>query len=667
MLVGEPPFPGGSAQAVLARILTGEPTPPSRVRKSVPANVDAVVMRGLEKLPADRFPDAREMVRALRAEGYRHGPGATEGGAGGGPSALRTFVPWGVAAVFAVVAAAGWLSRGSPPVAADPIRVAVPLEAGAEIPLGPLLRLGNDALTFDVSPDGRTLIHMGWDGETVRLYRRSLGSYESVPLPGTEGGLDPFLSPDGRWVGFLSAGSLWKVPVDRGEPQRLADAPNALGGFWDADDRIWFSSEEGSRLTSISAQGGETTVHETRDQGLIAPSPLPDGGVVVASGNPTNVAVWTEESGSRRLTPGAGPQILPSGYITFIRGRTLYAAAFDLDALELTTPAVPLLEGVRSSGWYAAYRISDDGTLYYVPGANASVVSPALVDRHGTADTLPMPPAEYGHLAISPDLTRIATYEVSNGFELSIFDVESGRAQRIDQASFISQAIWSRTGDRIAYGRRADPDEPYELVVRSPGSTRETVLVTSEHSIFPADWTPGDSVIIYGASSTDLGLQTFQVPISQGAQPEPLLVESSNDWGGVLSPDGRWMAYTSDRDGTYEVYVAPYPPRADEGAVKISAHPGSEEPHWSSDGEAVGYRSGGRWWWVPLSFGGTVTPGEPELMAEGSFVNVPGKSWDLLPDGRLLVGDAPRERTSNVIHMIPNFVAEIEARLAGGS
>jgi serine/threonine-protein kinase len=660
MLVGDPPFPGTSAQAVLARILTGEPEPPSNARKSVPPHIDAVVMRGLEKLPADRFPDAREMARALRSETYRYDTGPSRGA-----SAMRSsLLPWGMTAVFALAAAAAWLSPDATTAPVEPLRVAIPLE-DTPIPLGQLLRLGLDGMPFDVSPDGRTLVHMGWDGTDFRLYRRSLDRYESEALPGTEGGYDPFLSLDGQWVAYFSDGGLWKVPIAGGEPQRLANAPNPTGGLWRADGRIWFGDMEGNRLSSVPEEGG-TPREEFREEGFAFPEHLPDGsGVVSSAANRVWMSIWTPETGLTYSVPHARrPYVLETGHVTFVRGRTLYAARFDLETLELTTTPVPVLEGIRAGGWTAGYRISESGDLFFVPGANADVVVPVLVDGDGVADTLALPPAAYGHLAISPDLGRIATYVTANENEVSVFDLGSGRAQLIDRAPEVHQSIWSRAGDRIAYGRRASADGLWELIVRDPTSTDETVLYTSQAFLFPNDWSPDDSELLFTTSSESAGMQVYRLSLAGDAESELLLGSDANEWGAVLSPNGRWLAYTSDRTGAYEIYVTSYPPREGEGAVKISTQPGSEEAHWSPEGDAILYRNGGRWWRVPVRFAPAPVPGAPELVAEGGFVNVAGKSWDLLPDGRLLVGDGPREVSVDRIHMIPNFVAEIERRVA---
>ena len=668
MLVGEPPFPGPSAQAVLARILTSEAEPPSTHRKSVPPNVDAVVVRGLEKLPADRFADMREMVRALRDGGHRYGAGAARRGPGDARRKVASLLPWVLVAVLGLLLAAPWGTGETGAAGHDPIRVAIPMDEGSLIPLGPLMPLGLDGVAFDVTADGRTVVHLGWDGETLRLHRRSLDGYESTALAGTEGAATPFVSPDGRWVAYFAEGGLWKIPMAGGEPTRLANAPNGRGGFWGEDGRIWFNTQESRRLLSVPADGGEVRV-EGRRGTFSNPLPLPGAGRLLVSdaGGPPVTSLWSGDGPSRAVVEGATPQLVPPDLLTFVRGRTLYAARLDPDEARITTPPVPVLDGLRSQGSSASYRMSDDGTLFYLPGVNAQVVVPVLLGGDGSADSLPIPAAAYGHLAISPDLGRIATYEGSSDFQLSVFDVESGRARLLDRAPGLSQALWSHGGDRVAYSRQpVEGEDDWEIVVRTVDSTEEVVVGRWPRGPVVSGWAPDDSTLLVNHRTESAGVDVFELRPVAGAELDFLTGSETDDWGAVFSPDGRWVAYTSDRAGTYEVYVARYPIRDGEGAVKVSAHQGAEEPHWSFEGDAVLYRSGGGWWRVPVRFDPDPVPGRPELVAEGSFINVPGKSWDLLPDGRLLLGDGPRESTVDRIHMIPNFAAEIERRLDEG-
>lgn len=574
-------------------------------------------------------------------------------------------LPWGLAAVLAAVAAAGWLTRPDSGQTTPSMRVAIPMEDQSLIPLGPLVSFGIDMVAFDATRDGRTLVHLGWDGERVGLYRRSLDEYESTVIVPSGNPSHPFLSPDGRWVAYFAETGLWKVPIAGGEPVRLANAPNPWGGFWTEEDRIWFSTMEGSRLSSVSASGGEVRVEATEEE-YGTPAPLPGNrGWVAAGGEPSSIYVETPDGVRKRLVDGIRPQVLASGHLIFVRGRTLYAAGFDLERLEVTSAPVPVLEGIRSQAGSSSYRVTDDGTLFYLPGVYADIGVAVLVDAEGKADTLSLPPAIYGHLALSPQLDRIATYALTSEFEMRVYDLESGRSQLLDRAAFFGQGIWSRTGDRIAYSRETERDGPWELVIRQPESTAETVVMTSEIQVVVSDWSADGSAVLIAAYAPERGGRIALQPTEPGSEAQVLVDTEGDDWGAVFSPDGNWIAYTSDRSGTYEVYLMPYPPLADGGAIKISTQPNSEEPHWSFDGNAVLYRSGSRWWRAPIRFTPAPAIGTPEPLIEGAFLNVPGKSWDLLPDGRLLLADGPRDATVNRINMIPNFISEIATRIGG--
>jgi len=256
MLVGEPPYPGTTAQAVLGRIIAGKPVSATEHRASIPANVDAAVRKALEKLPADRFASAQEFVRALGDPGVRYGELATAGagGAGGGPWNRLTMATTTLAALLTVALASSLLTPEPP----------APLQAAKrfEINIGPTQLIGaSNVHAYPVlSPDGTQLVYaaiLGDDG-APRLYIRGIDQLDAREPAGTEGAFAPLFSPDGQWVGYHDAidQKLKKVSVRGGQPLTLSDAWPALGGTWLEDGTIIFSTQPPGGFTVLGRGAG---------------------------------------------------------------------------------------------------------------------------------------------------------------------------------------------------------------------------------------------------------------------------------------------------------------------------------------------------------------------------------------------------------------------------
>ena len=244
MLTGDPPYIGSTAQAVLGKIIAGAPVPATQIRKSVPANVDAAIRKALEKLPADRFTGAQDFARALSDPGFRHGELAAAGAAGGGgPWKRLTVIGWSVAAL-----ALGWSFLRPEPLA-TPLaveRFVAPLGDGQEP-----TATGNQA--FSLSPDGSLLVYRGLPGGgggQLLLVRR-WNALEPSPIRGTEGGLEPVVSPDGQEVAFAQLGEVKVVSLQGGPVRTLTTGTRPQ---WGTDGYIYASSD--NRIVRVPATGG---------------------------------------------------------------------------------------------------------------------------------------------------------------------------------------------------------------------------------------------------------------------------------------------------------------------------------------------------------------------------------------------------------------------------
>ncbi|MEE8147063.1 MAG: protein kinase, partial [Longimicrobiales bacterium] len=375
MLVGEPPYLGNTAQAVLGKIIQGIPVSATSVRASIPANVDAAIRKALEKLPADRFTEAREFAKALADPGFRHGEEAEAGvGAGVGPwrglsMALGTLALLSTAGL-------GWLlirPAAPPPV----VRFVVTVPDG--------LRLFNGGLSLTISPDGSRVVFVGNspDGEQ-QLWLRPLDQLVPVAIPGTENARNQRFSPDGGSIAFRVGRSLTTVSLSGAPPLTLvSDSVLNRGLTWGPDGMVYFV-KPGGALWRVSENGGEQErVPGFEEEGYTPdwPDALPNGkGVLFTNdiGTPLedSISVVSLETGQiTMLFQGAMARYAHSGHIVYTSGEgTLFAAPFDIERLEVTGPSRTLLEGIRVTGTSGSYfELSATGVLVYRPGAATAV------------------------------------------------------------------------------------------------------------------------------------------------------------------------------------------------------------------------------------------------------------------------------------------------------
>ena len=372
MLVGEPPYPGTTAQAVLGKIIAGKPVSAMEHRPSVPANVDAAIRCAIEKLPADRFGSVQEFAKALGAPEFRYG-GLEGVGVGSRPGGVWN--PVSIAAtVLAIVFAgvAGWTLWGPEP-DQPPGRVAtrftvMPFPGGAFGTGGGLA----------ISPDGRTVV-VGAPGSP--LLRRDVDRLEAVPLLGTENYWMPFFSPDGGWIGFFDSreNMLKRIRMDGSEIQTLGPTPpTTRSAGWGEDGTIVFNSSGLGGLVRIPEAGGDIQPIESSTENLRWLDLLPGGDAVLGS-RPLSTGSLREwevllvrlETGEvETLFPGTTPRYVAPGYVVYWREGALWAVPFDLDQLQVTGPPTLVAQGVRAgTNGFAGFAVRENILIYQEGGA----------------------------------------------------------------------------------------------------------------------------------------------------------------------------------------------------------------------------------------------------------------------------------------------------------
>jgi serine/threonine-protein kinase len=606
MLTGEPPFTGATAQAVVARVVTEAPRPLQAQRHTIPAHVEAAVLTALEKLPADRFASAAEFAAALRNKSYATtavvaaaaAPGAkTQGRRGAGAYVLA-----GGAAVLAVAALWGWLR----PMPHEPMtQFSVSLRKSEELQPPPTGGGGRIA----ISPDGRMLVFAGPGQGASQLWLRRLDQLTSTPIAGTEGGYSPFFSPDGRKVGFIKSGNTLRVASLDGTPTvTLIDTANTTSADWSDDG--WIYVEGGPGVLRVRPTGGPveavyTVSAERHEIGAEFLNALPGGGLLYrlryGGKGQTDfqiAAMKVPGSSPKLLTRGVFARYARSGHLLVVTAEgKLIALPFDAAKLELTGPPIALLEGVgvRAGGFSVDLALSPSGTLVYTTGGAIGARRVVSVTREGGATLVDPnwdPQGTIDAMSLSPDEKTLAVALSRNGkSDIWVKALPAGPFSRITFSDTGStRPVWAPDGrsllyiqDRAGsgvgpvYEHRADGTGNASLVFRGTIDWGQIVPARERR------W-----LLLRSAGATTAG-GIFGV--RQGdTTATPLVVGTTDSRFPALSPDERWLAYSSDESGTAEIYVRPFP-ETSSAKWQVSTAGGSQ-PAWSKSGRQLYYING---------------------------------------------------------------------------
>jgi serine/threonine-protein kinase len=579
-------------------------------------------------------------------------------------SALPVWLRWAVAG-----ASAGAL--GIFLWAASPI----PRAGYVEHPVWLDLHVGNNVSQPAVSPDGMTLAFIAGD----RLAVRRLDRATIRPLAGTEGATSPFFSPDGRWIGYFSNRKLRKVAVEGGESVTICDAPVDRGATWTDDGPIIASLSASGELSSVPASGG-TPVPFSDLKGELPdvtdhrrPVALPGGKGILF------VATRGVATGALRvLPPGGGAaktllegcstaRYLASGYLLYYRGGTVFAAPMDLDRLELTGPASPLIEGVAHDHFRGAdFDVSGSGTLAVrrgQPDANRAV---AWLYSSGPGGRVFPETGAYATPRLSPDGKRLA---VTSEAEIRIYDF-AGKKMTPLTFGLAGQCcpVWSPDGHYVVFAAasaltwtRWDGTGPVERLPTPQGI-----------SAVPFSFSPDGKWLAIHQNSPQTGYDIWAAPaawpngVLRLGQPRPLVQQAGLQAAPAISPDGRWLAYNSDETGRNEVYVIPFSPDGSrrDGKSLVSTD-GGRGARWSTSGDTLFFRSPDEHLMAAsiTTMGSAFQTDKPRLWSTQQLAQVgPWPSFDAVPDGERIVAVlAAGETEPDTTHLriLLNLNAEI--------
>ncbi|HEX3236535.1 MAG TPA: protein kinase [Gemmatimonadales bacterium] len=647
MLTGEPPFEGATAQAIVARVLTESPRPLRPQRKSVPPQVEAAVLTALEKLPADRFESAKAFAEALGDPAYA------------GTTSMQTRVmsssaaarPGGrlrqwpvVAAAIAVVAAvaglaAGWAVWHQRPPASPPtvLRYSVALPDSA----APIDAIMNQ---LGYAPDGSVFAYSSRLGVMLRYAER----LDPVPVTGGRRGTAPFFSPDSRWLGFQTGGSLVKVPLAGGAPITICDSCTGYNFSWGSDDTIRYHTapaDNGSSrvLMAISARGGRP--HEfarpERTSGEVFRSPmlLPGRRTVLFSvyrDAASRLASIDLRTGAitRLDQAGFGPQWVESGFLVLSNADgTLIALPLDPARVRPTGPPVAIARDVSQPDAYSPRAaVSAEGSFVYPRAGGAVPRRLMLVSRSGQATPLIPDPKAFANPRFSPDGHRVV-FDISDAATSSrdvwVLDVAQRVWSRLTTNGISDRPIWTRDGQRVVYSSNDDL-----WWIAADGSGRPDSLLVSVGNRFAGSVTPDGRALVF--QETGGGLNGIRAMVFDSAPAARTILPAAFDESApALSPDGHWLAYQSDQTGQMEVYVRSYP---EPGArVSVSLQGGSE-PVWAHNGRELFYRSGDSLLVASVTLSPAFAVTARRLLFTGSFLNGGTfREYDVAPDDQHFV------------------------------
>jgi Tol biopolymer transport system component len=471
-----------------------------------------------------------------------------------------------------------------------------------------------------ISPDGRELAFVATttDGRP-RLWVRSIDAMSPRVLPGTEGASHPFWSPDSKFIGFFAAATLKKIAANGGPAQVLCDSPGTRGGTWNRDGLIVFARFWTDGLYRVSADGGTpvpvTRIDPTRHELWHRwPEFLPDGRhflYLARSTQPGQDGIYAgsidSAETSRVLTADSRVAFAPPGYLFFARQGTLLAQSFDARTLRLIGDAVPAAEhvGVYSVTGEAAFSPSASGLAY----ADSLATPPSQLiwfDRAGRPLETIGTTARNKNIALSRDGSRVAVQRenADTGIDdLWLVDVAHGGTSRFTFGSTPKRTpVWSPDGSRIVFGAYAGTTDLYQKPASGAGSD-ELLLKTGATGAFATDWSSDGRFLVYEAAGSKTSYDLWVLPLVGKRTPVPFLQTIFVETQGQLSPDGHWMAYSSDETGTREVWVQSFPVTG--AKWQISAEGGSE-PKWRGDGSELFYVAGtGTLMAVPIKAGTT--------------------------------------------------------------
>jgi serine/threonine protein kinase/Tol biopolymer transport system component len=680
MATGKKAFQGKSQASVIGAILKDDPPPMSSLQPMTPPALDRTIKTCLAKDADARWQTASDLTRELKwiAEGGSQVALALTAPTKSIRALGRRALILGLGALLlvAVIASlATWNLKPSP--SPQPVsRLVVNLPPGQQL-------VGLDGgSSVALSPDGTHLAYVVRQGGTQELYLRTMDSLEAKPIPDTGSAVNPFFSPDGQWLGFFASGKLKKISVSGGASLTLGNAAYTFGASWGSQGMIAFAPTTSGALQQVPDAGGTPQALTRVEKGENSqrwPEFMPGGKAVLFAGSTTlaswsnaQVAVQSLASGERRnLFQGATqPRYAPSGHLVYAQGGSLMAVPFDPQRLAATGAAVTVVEGVLQSPVTGAaqYSFSSTGSLVYVPGGvQATQLRLVWVGRNGAEQPVAAPVRAYQYPRLSPDGRRVAVGISDQDTQVWLYDFSRETPTRLTfEGDTNTTPTWTPDGKRIVF--QSNKDGPMNLFWQlADGSGGLERLTTSDNLQAPLSLSPDGQLLAFIEVNSTTGRDIWVLRMGD-RKLQSFLRTPFNEGAALFSPDGRWLAYISDEDGSYEIYVRPYPGPG--GKWQISTE-GGTEPVWNPDGRELFYRSGDKMMAVDIATQPGFAAGKPRMLFEGQYQSTPTTrpNYDVSHDGQrfLMLKSTGQEKAAPTqINVVLNWFEELKQKVPTG-
>jgi eukaryotic-like serine/threonine-protein kinase len=697
MLSGRRAFPGETISDSLVKILEKDPDW-QQLPAQTPIALRRLLRSCLKKNLRERLQsigDARNTLQELLADPLAF---VVNNEVQTTP-AWKRVLPWILVPLAFVV---GFLFRPSPkPASSASERLEISLPAGENL-------AHNYREGVAISHDGKRVAFVAKPGLTgdpqkARIYIRAIDQWDAVPVPGTEGGFNPFFSSDDQWLGFVSRSAqktqILKAPLSGGGSPVVVGETNPLvfGITWGADGPFVYSDQLNGGLKILSNPGAPPTDFTQLDTAANQvshrlPHFLPDGSAVLytvlrfkyVTPDWSKAQIWVKslKTGDQKLLieDGTDAQYVGDGWIVFARLGKLFAIAFDEKSLSVQGQPIQVLDGIThatyevgatSTTGAAQFSVSDDGTLVYVEGGIEPPVLSSLVwaDRSGKTSLVGTPARAHLSARVSPDGKQIVFNEYYQNADLWVYDLTRGVLTRETFGGQNAFPIWTPDGNAITF--RSDRTGP-TAIYQKKLSSDEIVQLTSGPNDTPSAWSPDGRDLAFirpraGGNGTNNVSNIFILSAGKSIA-QPLQDSQFDQMHPDFSPNGKWIAYDSTESTPKQVYVQGYPDGGER--VQISTD-GGTDPAFSRDGKELFYIKGSSMMSVHYrEAGGHFVPEKPVVLFDGMLSRTNSRGYDVAPDGRFLFPKAENEQSEerlkrifpSTIRIILNWRDELRSR-----
>ena len=673
MLTGKPAFAGPGSASLVGSIMRDDPAPPVLPDANGPALVR--VIRGcLAKARDERFQSVHDvrLFLELIAAGEVAGPAAQNRS-----HPRRVFVLAAVTVAIAAAVAIGLLlERGARSDVADgPLSVSI-------VAVSPS-RVASSPVPLALSPDGRALTYVAADTSGIpHLWYRSLEDGTTRMLPATEGTSQPFFSPDGSKVGFFADGVLKTINVNGGTPHTLAPAEAPVGGTWGPDDTILFCPSPPDGILAVSAGGGTARRiigNDPRSDPSIpfrlfgGPVFLPDGRhflyrTSIPQLQPAklidpaiSVASLDGRQTRQLLTLGSNVAYTAPGFLLYMRDDALVAQEFDGSSLTVRGEPRLIAERIATAGFSGAFATSMNGRIVYVSAAS-NKVDAEWRDRAGRPVSTVKFEREFSSPALSPDqhwLAGQAFDPATRSVQVLSYDLRRGTALLLTEGPSNTSPVWSSDGSRVLYAALRTGLRVIEAQTINGTTRPETIASCGTSVVMPESVTADGRFLSFRRMDPRTQADIWILPLTGDRTPTPIVNTTAAELQSRFAPNGKWIAYSSNESGRWQVYLQPFPVNGQKYPV---SNDGGADPQWRSDSRELFYIRPDR----TLMAIAVMPDGKPTLSAPSPLFVTPvvdlvseRNHYVVSPDGQrfLFTGATTIDSAASAITLLVNWPA----------